>query len=99
MSKEIAHESGLMMLLGPLSTDQRVAAFLLNLSTRMQARLLGERIQSMDDTRTHDGQPYVFEVPEGRARRNALQAYPDSRFRGIGAGMIRLMAKPRIDTV
>jgi CRP/FNR family transcriptional regulator len=38
MSGEIVRESSLMMLLGTMSAEQRVAAFLLNLSSRMQAR-------------------------------------------------------------
>ncbi|GLU35608.1 Crp/Fnr family transcriptional regulator [Trinickia caryophylli] len=38
MSGEIVRESSLMMLLGTMSAEQRVATFLLNLSTRMQAR-------------------------------------------------------------
>lgn len=38
MSSEIVRESNLMMLLGTMSAEQRVAAFLLNLSTRMKAR-------------------------------------------------------------
>ncbi|SAK93890.1 fumarate/nitrate reduction transcriptional regulator Fnr [Caballeronia ptereochthonis] len=38
MSSEIVRESRLMMLLGTMSAEQRVAAFLLNISTRMKAR-------------------------------------------------------------
>ena len=38
MSGEIVRESSLMMLLGTMSAEQRVAAFLLNLSGRMKAR-------------------------------------------------------------
>lgn len=38
MSREIVRESSLMMLLGTMSAEQRVASFLLNLSTRMKAR-------------------------------------------------------------
>ena len=38
MSGEIVRESSLMMLLGTMSAEQRVAAFLLNLSSRMEAR-------------------------------------------------------------
>ncbi|WP_244816382.1 fumarate/nitrate reduction transcriptional regulator Fnr [Caballeronia sp. Lep1P3] len=38
MSGEIVRESNLMLLLGTMSAEQRVAAFLLNLSTRMKAR-------------------------------------------------------------
>ncbi|SAL02367.1 Crp/FNR family transcriptional regulator [Caballeronia calidae] len=38
MSSEIVRESNLMMLLGTMTAEQRVAAFLLNLSTRMKAR-------------------------------------------------------------
>lgn len=38
LSGEIVRESGLMMLLGTMSAEQRVAAFLMNLSTRMKAR-------------------------------------------------------------
>ncbi|MGF6756990.1 fumarate/nitrate reduction transcriptional regulator Fnr [Paraburkholderia sp. GAS334] len=38
MSSEIVRESVLMMLLGTMSAEQRVAAFLLNLSTRLKAR-------------------------------------------------------------
>ncbi|SAK61972.1 Crp/FNR family transcriptional regulator [Caballeronia glebae] len=38
MCGEIVRESGLMMLLGTMTAEQRVAAFLLNLSTRMKAR-------------------------------------------------------------
>ncbi|RKP52608.1 fumarate/nitrate reduction transcriptional regulator Fnr [Trinickia fusca] len=38
MSGEIVRESSLMMLLGTMSAEQRVANFLLNLSSRMQAR-------------------------------------------------------------
>jgi CRP/FNR family transcriptional regulator len=38
MSGEIVRESGIMMLLGTMSAEQRVAAFLLNLSQRMKAR-------------------------------------------------------------
>lgn len=38
MSGEIVRESSLMMLLGTMSAEQRVATFLLNLSSRMKAR-------------------------------------------------------------
>ncbi|AJZ56869.1 bacterial regulatory s, crp family protein [Paraburkholderia fungorum] len=38
MSGEIVRESGLMMLLGTMSAEQRAAAFLLNLSGRLKAR-------------------------------------------------------------
>lgn len=38
MSAEIARESGLMMLLGVMTAEERVAAFLLNIATRMQQR-------------------------------------------------------------
>jgi CRP/FNR family transcriptional regulator len=38
MSREIAHKQGLMLLLGGTPADQRVAAFLLDLTQRMQAR-------------------------------------------------------------
>ncbi|MGN6650122.1 fumarate/nitrate reduction transcriptional regulator Fnr [Trinickia sp.] len=38
MSGEIVRESSLMMLLGTMSAEQRVASFLLNLSSRMKAR-------------------------------------------------------------
>jgi CRP/FNR family transcriptional regulator len=38
MSGEIVRESGLMMMLGTMTAEQRVAAFLLNLSTRMKTR-------------------------------------------------------------
>jgi CRP/FNR family transcriptional regulator len=38
MSGEIVRESGLMMLLGTMTAEQRVAAFLLNLSARLKAR-------------------------------------------------------------
>ncbi|AYZ65079.1 fumarate/nitrate reduction transcriptional regulator Fnr [Burkholderia multivorans] len=38
MSGEIVRESGLMLLLGTMSAEQRVAAFLLNLSARFKAR-------------------------------------------------------------
>lgn len=38
MSGEIVRESGLMLLLGTMTAEQRVAAFLLNLSTRFKTR-------------------------------------------------------------
>lgn len=38
MSGEIVRESGLMMLLGTMSAEQRVAAFLISLAARMKAR-------------------------------------------------------------
>lgn len=38
MSGEIVRESSLMMLLGTMSAEQRVASFLINVSTRMKAR-------------------------------------------------------------
>ncbi len=38
MSREIVREHSLMMLLGSMTADERLAAFLLNLSQRMQAR-------------------------------------------------------------
>ncbi|SAK51110.1 Crp/FNR family transcriptional regulator [Caballeronia fortuita] len=38
MCGEIVRESSLMMMLGTMTAEQRVAAFLLNLSTRMKAR-------------------------------------------------------------
>ncbi|WP_206952199.1 fumarate/nitrate reduction transcriptional regulator Fnr [Trinickia acidisoli] len=38
MSGEIVRESSLMLLLGTMSAEQRVAAFLLNLSSRLKAR-------------------------------------------------------------
>ncbi|WP_255214694.1 helix-turn-helix domain-containing protein, partial [Burkholderia pseudomallei] len=38
MSGEIVRESSLMMLLGTMTAEQRVAAFLLNISERFQKR-------------------------------------------------------------
>ena len=38
MSREIVREHGLMMLLGSMNAEQRLAAFLLNISQRMKAR-------------------------------------------------------------
>ena len=38
MSREIVREHGLMMLLGSMNAEQRLAAFLLNVSQRMKAR-------------------------------------------------------------
>jgi CRP/FNR family transcriptional regulator len=38
MSREIIHEQGLMMLLGSMRAEERVAAFLSNLARRLQAR-------------------------------------------------------------
>jgi len=38
MSREIVHEHGLMMMLGGMRAEERVAAFLANLSKRLQAR-------------------------------------------------------------
>ena len=38
MSSEIVHEHGLMMLLGTMNAEERLASFLLNLSQRMKAR-------------------------------------------------------------
>jgi CRP/FNR family transcriptional regulator len=38
MSGEIVRESGLMMMLGTMTAQQRVAAFLINLSSRMKIR-------------------------------------------------------------
>nr|WP_255440125.1 helix-turn-helix domain-containing protein [Caenimonas sedimenti] len=38
MSREIVREHGLMMLLGSMSAEERLAAFLLNISQRMKAR-------------------------------------------------------------
>lgn len=38
MSREIVREHGLMMLLGSMNAEERLAAFLLNLSQRMKAR-------------------------------------------------------------
>jgi CRP/FNR family transcriptional regulator len=38
MSREIVRDHGVMLLLGGMRAEQRVAAFLLNLSTRLQAR-------------------------------------------------------------
>jgi CRP/FNR family transcriptional regulator len=38
MSGEIVRESGLMMMLGTMTAEQRVATFLINLSSRMKAR-------------------------------------------------------------
>lgn len=38
MSGEIVRESGLMMMLGTMTAEQRVATFLMNLSTRMKVR-------------------------------------------------------------
>jgi CRP/FNR family transcriptional regulator len=38
MSREIVRDHGLMMLLGSMSAEERLAAFLLNLSQRMKAR-------------------------------------------------------------
>ena len=38
MSREIVRESGVMMLLGVMRAEERIAAFLLNLSQRLSAR-------------------------------------------------------------
>ena len=38
MSREIVRESGVMMLLGVMRAEERIAAFLLNLSQRLNAR-------------------------------------------------------------
>ena len=43
MSREILREGGLMMLLGSMNADERLAAFLLNLSQRYAARGYSER--------------------------------------------------------
>ena len=38
MSREIVREHGLLMLLGSMNAEERLAAFLLNISQRMKAR-------------------------------------------------------------
>jgi CRP/FNR family transcriptional regulator, anaerobic regulatory protein len=43
MSREILREGSLMMLLGSMNADERLAAFLLNLSQRFAARGYSER--------------------------------------------------------
>ncbi len=104
MSGEIVRESVLMMLLGTMSAEQRVAAFLLNLSTRLKARgyspaefylrMTREEIGSYLGMKLENRQPHVFEVPARRSRGYPRQADSHSRSGRTGAGM-KSLARPR----
>lgn len=55
LSSEIVRESGVMLLLASLCADQRVAAFLLNISARQQARGYSHRELTLRMTREEIG--------------------------------------------
>lgn len=55
MSAEIVRENGLMMLLGVMTAEERVAAFLLNIATRMQQRAYSASCFNLRMTREEIG--------------------------------------------
>ena len=79
MSREIVREHGVMLLLGSMRAEERLAAFLLNLSQRFTARGYSRAgIQSAHDARgnrqlpraeTGNRQPRLLAIPGGRPDR------------------------------
>ncbi|MCR5864057.1 helix-turn-helix domain-containing protein [Aquincola sp. J276] len=55
MSREIVREQGVMMLLGGMRAEERIAAFLLNLARRLQARGYSGRTMVLRMTREETG--------------------------------------------
>ena len=91
MSREIVRDHGVMLLLGSMRAEERLAAFLLNLTQRLQARgfspsslvlrMTREEIGSYLGPQARDRQPLLLQVP-GR-RHPAGQAASDP---GAGPG-------------
>jgi CRP/FNR family transcriptional regulator len=55
MSREIAADHGMMMLLGTMSSEQKLAAFLVNLSERLGARGLSPTVMRLSMSREEIG--------------------------------------------
>ena len=55
MSREIAADHGMMMLLGNMSAEQKLAAFLINLSDRLRARDLSPTVMRLSMSREEIG--------------------------------------------
>ena len=91
MSREIVRDHGVMLLLGSMRAEERLAAFLLNLAQRLQARgfspsslvlrMTPRGDRHLPGPEARDRQPLLLEVP-GR-RHPAGQAAPDP---GAGPG-------------
>ena len=95
MSREIERDHRVMLLLGSMRAEERLAAFLLNLSERLQgARLFVDRIRAAHDARgnrqlpgpqARDRQPPVLEIPGGRTRDGRGSFDQDHRHAGLEA--------------
>ena len=76
MSREIVRYHGVMLLLGSMRVEERLAAFLLNLTQRLQARsfsasalilrMTREEIGSYLGLKARDGEPHLQQVPGRR---------------------------------
>jgi CRP-like cAMP-binding protein len=76
MSREIVRDHGVMMLLGTMRAEERLAAFLLNMSQRFSvARLFGHRIPPAHDARGNRL------LPRAQARNRQPRLFPLSRTR------------------
>jgi len=76
LSREISRDHNIMLLLGSMRAEERLAVFLLNSPTLPPPRLLVDRVRAAHDARgdrqppgpqARDGEPSVFAVPRGRA--------------------------------
>jgi hypothetical protein len=76
MSREIVRDHGVMLLLGSMRAEERLAAFLLNLTQRLRARgfsssslvlrMTREEIGTYLGLKLEDGEPVLLALPGGR---------------------------------
>ena len=91
MSREIVRDQGVMMLLGTMRAEERLAAFLLNLSQRFTARgysaaefhlrMTREEIGSYLGLKLETVSRAFSAFPGGGLHRGAAEAHPHPRFR------------------
>jgi hypothetical protein len=92
MSREIVRDHGVMMLLGSMRAEERLAAFLLNMSQRFTARgfspsefhlrMTREEIGSYLGPQARDRQPRLLALPGRGPGGRPAEAHPHPRYAG-----------------
>ena len=92
MSREIVRDHGVMMLLGSMRAEERLAAFLLNMSQRFTARgfspsefhlrMTPRRDRLLPWAEARDGVPRLLPLPGGRPGGRAAETHPHPRHPG-----------------
>ena len=101
MSREIVRDQSVMLLLGNMKAEERLAAFLLNLSQRLHSRgfaandfilrMSREEIGSFLGLKLENRQPHAVEIPAAGLAEGGSQAHPAGdagAAKGAGGGLL-----------